>query len=217
MKSLELFLPYLLPQLPGCPEPLALQQLALAARDFCHDTHVIQVVTGPEAVVADEPTYTLTLPSQSELVQIERAWYGNRLLSLIPSIDIGSPLAYAGQVGTTTRESGSPLAAYTTNTTSISLDPPPDTSASLMLTVRFSVKPIVGATSVDDRLFDSWLDGVLNGALYRLCMLPAQPFSNPTLAVAALNLSRYYVSRARAEARVGRIQGDTRVQMRPFA
>ena len=50
MVPLKDFLPDLLPYVVGCPEPVALRALRMAARRFCYDTWVVTVDSGSIAV-----------------------------------------------------------------------------------------------------------------------------------------------------------------------
>lgn len=217
MTNIEAFLKYMRHQLPGCPEPLALQHVVRAARDFCHQTHACRLVTDPAAVIAGDGRYDIMLPPETELVQVIQVWYGTRELRLIAPDDIGNPQAYFEPIGGQTRSPGEPGYAYLLSRAEIGLDAVPDKSASAMLTMRVAVKPTLEAETVPDNLFADWQEAVTAGAVASLAALPGHPFSSMDVATAASMAYRYFVSVARREAYKGRLSAERQVRMRPFA
>ena len=73
MKTWEQFFPDLLPEVTGCPEPVAEHALLRAAQEFFETTKVWRVWTDDIATVVDVIDYDINLPTKSELVRLERA------------------------------------------------------------------------------------------------------------------------------------------------
>jgi len=219
MISLDSFLTRLLPQVPACPEPTALQALLDASIDFCEETQVVRYVTAPVALVAGTGTYALTVPSDTRVSRIIRAWCGSRRLVMVPAAEIDSPLAYVTNTGDATASQGAPTLAYTKTAGSVSVYPLPDTASAstYLLSALVALSPTRAATTVDDSLFNEWVEYIVAGALYRLALTPGTPYSDAAVATAAVAVYRLGVNRARVEANRNRTGGDVVVAMHPFA
>jgi len=62
----------LVPELPGCPEGMLLEALRRGAREFCLKTEAWQIQLASINLVADDPDYTLVLPTSYDAVEIRR-------------------------------------------------------------------------------------------------------------------------------------------------
>lgn len=217
MQSLDVFLPHLQPWLLATPEPLARAALVRAARDFCERTHVIQVTVGPLNAVLGQPDFTLTMPTDQELVRVKRAWWETAELQLVGHEDIGSPLAYTATVGTQTRQNGVPREALLTGPATLTVAPPPNATASAMLTARVVVRPTLAATSLADELYSDWLDAVVAKSALILAGMPGGTMVEATLLATAQQTYAQQVARACDVARRSRLQTSLRVRGAPFA
>lgn len=218
MKTLDAFLPYILPHALGASDPLAKQCLVRAAQEFCRRTLVIQeVFTTSQAVGAGE--YDVDLPSQSQLLRLNAVMVGESRAVLEPVVHATLPVALRGAAGGASPQSGTPTTAYFKTATGKSfwLYPLPAEASTDTVTVRASYAPTLNATSLDDALMDDWLDAMAAGALARLLATKGQPFSDPVMSMAHKQAFEVEVSRGRREGLTGRIVGSPRVQGRSFA
>ena len=212
VKQLTDFLSRLIPMVPGCPQPVALQALRDAAIDFCERTMIVRHVTDPVTVRPGEPTYDIDLPSESAVVRVLNVWYGGSRLELAPAQTVTAHGAYV--IG---GDLGSPTAAYVLEPATVRLFPVPDARQDRALIVQAATKPTRTAKSVAAILFDDWAEAIVGGALARLAVMPGNSFSNPDMA--ALGASQFLagVNAAKLEARKGRVVGDVRVIGRTFS
>lgn len=198
MKKLEYFLPRLLPWCPSAPEPLLYQALIDSAIRFCEESHCVRYITDPITVVADVPEYDIDLPQYQDLARVLRVWYGTSPYAL-PAL--GPTDWVVSDIGM--------LTIYPTPHTAL---PPGE-----FLFMEVATKPTRSATSVADTLWTDWIEGVVGGAVLRICAEPDQPWSNDANASKGAQAFALWRGKAQFEASKGRVRRDTVVQPRPFA
>lgn len=217
MKSLGVFLPYVLPHALGCSEPLAYQALREAAYEFCTRTNIVNQ-TFTVTSIAGQAEYDLDVPTQMQLARLLKvAWGTDRWLTISDRWDVDDALALRGAVNSYDPTEGDPVAAWAEPETSVfKVYPVPDREVDGMFTVTASYTPTDTATQLDDVLFNRWRTGVVAGALAYLQMMPGQPFTANTF---ARHRDRFEteIGRATAEARKGAAMTSTRVKARAFA
>lgn len=218
MKTLDSFLPYVLPHALGASDPLVKQCLVRAAQEFCRRTLVIQEVF-TVSQVAETGEYDVDLPPQSQLLRLNAVMVGEREARLEPVVHATLPVALRGAAGGAEPQVGTPTTAYfkTATGTSFWLYPLPAEASADTITVRASYAPKLNATSLDDALQDDWLDAMTTGTLARLLATKGQPFSDPAASLMNKQMFEVEVSRARRESTTGRIVGSPRVRGRSFA
>lgn len=217
MISLDLFIPLLSPLCPEAPEPLMRQSLARAARELCQRTNILQEVT-TASTRAQVGEYTVDTPStQVNVHQLLGVAYLNQPLPLVAAADVVLPLALRGNVGDATVEYGAPTAVYfkTPSGDAFWLYPVPETLQAGALTVRASFAPKVTATSVDDTLYNDWVDFVVAGAAARLLSMPRQAWTSPQAVMYAAQFEQG-VARAKRDASMGRVKSTLAVKQRTF-
>lgn len=194
---------------PGCPEPTANQALVDAAIAFCEDTLVLREDLATFSTVAGTSTYTLAAPSADYAVQrILHVAVDGWPVEVVPYERIGTPQALSGvpRVAYMTRGAGSVI---------LNLYPTPD--AVLPVVVNTALRPVRGATQLDDLLFDVWPDAIVYGAVSRILAIQNQPFSDPSGSMSAMTLATRLANRARIDGSYGRARGQIAVTARPFA
>lgn len=210
MKSLDLFMPYILPSVAGCPSAAAEQALREAAFEFCDLTLCVQSVCRV-AAVADEDAYPIDSKPQQIPIRLVEAFYGDSKLTSVPIDEVDNASALTGNMDGGDVESGTPVAAFVrTGLCEVGVYPPPNAPVdSKGFVFRVAYAPTRTATSLDDRLYDLWLAYITAGAVARLQEMPGQSFSADPTFMRARFLQG--VSRARADARRGRIVSSMRV------
>jgi len=221
MQALSKFLPYVIPYVQGCSDPMAEQAILSACIEFATSAAVVQTTT-PVSVVAAQQDYDVDIPSQMALVAVQRVFYKNSLLSPVPLNSVLSGLAMQGvDIGDATVRVGAPQAYFLKDPTGdiISLYPIPDTQAAVAngLTIQASFSPTRSATQVDDVLFNSYAEDIAYGAIGRLLGIPGQLFTNTPLATQNLKQFAQGVSSAKAVGRTGQLVSSSRVRAVRFA
>ncbi len=196
MKKLEYFMPRLLPWCTAVPEPLAYQALVDSAIRFCEETHIVRYITDPIQVVAGVRDYDIDLPQYADLARVLRVWF--------------APGPYD-------RPSGKPADWVISDIGQLSIYPVPPTDGVDPMFFEVATKPTRSATTVADQLYTDWVEGIVGGAVARLCGTPDQPWSNDVNAGKGEMLYQRWRGKAQIEGSKGRVRRDTVVRPRPFA
>jgi hypothetical protein len=161
-----------MPDVPDCPEPLALNAIRNAAIDFCTQTLWLQEDYGVVAVTAATLPFTLVPPAGLSVAQI------------MVGVMNGIPL-----VSTTIDELDSrvlgwrdarqqPRAYFQPAPGVIDFYPRPAGTDSHDVFLRVAYAPTRTSTSVTDRLYDDYVEDIAAGAIARLMAIPGRPWTN---------------------------------------
>jgi hypothetical protein len=201
---------------------LASQAINSSLIDFCQQTMLYQSLDTQD-VTATKQEYRVALPPNSKLIKILGVWHISDWLPPVSVEAVRSGVALRGAVVTSTN-TVSPLASTPRNyfqksptDTTLQLYPIPVDTIVKGLLVRAAFRPTRTATTVDDEIFNEWVEVIAAGALQRLFAMPAQPFYN---AKAAADYARVFSDGCRAaeiKARMGAAATSSFVRFRPFA
>lgn len=214
MKALSDFYSRILPKVPGCPDPLLRDALVDSAIEFCEQTLIVQVTSDPQDVTKGNGLYELDLPTGQKACATMKVWYGTSELVAAPSEQVDLILAYISSVGGKTPDEGTPKYFYEMSPGVIGIYPVPDTTRTSYLSARVATKPSRTATSLDDILYEDWIEAVCGGTVSRLMSIPAQAFTNDPAQYEYR--FRQGIGRATNIRIRGRINGSLSVQQRPL-
>lgn len=219
MAKLSDFLSLVLPFVPGCPEPVALQHIRNTCIDFCMASHVWQQTLEPITTVADTNIYGIDAPLTSDVIEIKHAWYKSTRLKIING-DVRDIKAefYNSEFPDAHVIKGDPrtlLVDYEQKVFSVS--PVPEDAVSKALTIRVALKPTRNTMTVPDFLLTDYEYAITQGAIGRIAEIPAQAFTSTAMALSAK--SAYAVERHNAAVRANKTfaRSQTSVAQRPFA
>lgn len=169
---------YVLPEAPGCSDPLAEQALRDAAIEFCERSGVWVHAPDPENIVAGQAAYDIDLPQGAALAQIK-------------SVKIAGQKEPLGQRSVDWLDDNVEDWATATGTpkyyTQLSDDeflivPVPDTAITAGLIVKLDVKPSRSSTGWPGWLNERYQEDIVTGAKGRLLEKQSHQWSNPGLA-----------------------------------
>ena len=217
MVPLSKFLPYVLPHVSGCSDPMAEQVIRSACVEFCATTLVIQELS-TATLTAGVSDYDIDVPTGSVLVKVLGVLVEDTWLSPHSLESVRSGLVLRGATANTQAVTGSPMGYFqkTPNSTSITVSPVPSATVSNGLAVRAAFAPSRAAQSVDDTLFENYAEDIAAGAVSRLLLMPGQPFSAPAMAGAYRAQFDVAARKASIRARVGQVAVASRVQPSHF-
>jgi hypothetical protein len=191
----------------GAPEFLVERVVRESATEFCVKTDVYRLEPETIQVISGIDEYDLTIPNGTELNHIIDVYRGHRTLQ---PVSYSRLLEVKGD-GTTT---GQPRCYSQLQSTSFYVAPVP--SASETLSVLYSVKPTSTASSIPDYIGKAYREPIVHGALYRLQMMPNQPWSDQGSAQANKSLCDQRTAQVLREVRYGYGGGSMTVKSRAF-
>lgn len=168
MKTWDKFFLDVMPDVPGCPEPIAEHAIKRAAQEFFESTRVWRVWMDDITTALNNSEYDIGLPRNSELVRIERATLAGREIELATADCLPADWK--------TNSSSLPASIHTVDRKTVTLLPAPK-AISVML-IEVTLKPGSSAAGIDDFLFDQYAETIAIGAKARLMKQPGKPYTN---------------------------------------
>jgi len=214
MKTLESFLPEILPDVPGCPSDMAIRALRNTIVEFCEKSLIHQETLDAITVYENTTDYDLEPPKNYRVQKIMKVWYlGQELEALAPD-GIGLPDAYRTGIAGYTASKGPPAGYTQKDVDTFTILPIPDQKYASSLTMRVALVPLRTVTEVADFLFEIWGETLGFGTKARLMLTPGKPYSNTE--AANFNQVRYVtgLNDARQRALRGNVRSDLHVTLR---
>lgn len=171
MTDLEVFLPRIMPYVPGCPEPTAMAGIIRAAQLFCERTRLWRAED--QFNVTPDSYNIACAPAGADLYEVEHASLDGNTLR---PTSIGD-LDYQRD-GWRSEESG--VAQWFTQTELGSVTLVPPTTGSLKLSMF--LRPSEDAEQLPDFLAQLYRQEIADGALAEILMTPGQSFTDPSRA-----------------------------------
>lgn len=214
MKTLESFLPEILPDVPGCTSDMAIRALRNTIIEFCEKSLIYQDTMDAVTVLQGITDYDLEPPKDYRIQKIMKVWYlGQELEALAPD-SIGVPDAYRTSITGYNPSSGPPAGYTQKDVDTFTILPIPDQKYVASITMRVALVPLRTVTEVVDFLFEIWGETLGFGAKARLMLTPGKPYSNNE--AANFNQVRYMtgLNDARQRALRGNVRSTLQVKLR---
>ena len=171
--TLEQFLPEVLLECPGVPNPVAVNALRNACFDFCRDSLLWNETQAQVTVVAGTATYVLTPPTDTQIVSVLSLNVNSKYAVYPWPMDA----VVAARPGWASA-SGAVEGFVQPQPGTITLIAVPDTDGYVIPTVAYA--PTRSAATVDARLYNQHLETIKYGALWKLKMMAGQPWADPS-------------------------------------
>lgn len=199
------FLPEVAIDVPGCPQPVAVNAIKNAVRDFLRRTR-LQVVELPAAdIVADTGLYELTAPAGHELVGVESVAVA---AAFITPLTKQQALARYGATWKTETGTVAHYVNEVPNELRLVRVPSADDVGGLVIEV--SVVPDVAGTGPEAWVASKYLETIAAGAKYRLQMMAGVDWSNPQAAELARRVFETGVASGASDKSAGTGKDTTR-------
>lgn len=207
--TLDQFLPLMLIELPGCPEPLIRQALLRAADEFCRRTHAWSELQEPIRLEPGVRDYELDVPSGATVSAVLSVHAGSTQLRPVNTTELQRlmPDWHTAQASSPAYYNLVPERGV------LSIFPTPSEHALGSIVVRAAYTPTLSATTLPDFLGQRYMDAITGGAKAILMAILNKPWSNPQL----VPLHRGQLDNAMAEAAAEELHGRTvgSVSLRP--
>lgn len=176
------FLSRLLPDVPGCPDSLALQAVVDAAVELFDETDIWVLLGDPQRLVNNEPNYEPDSVTGARIGKIRSVWCGRRELVFKDSRQLTDVLP-----DWQTARSSEPTYYNSPDNVSIRVYPTPLAVTGSTISIEASYVPrddMSGSTdpTIPDDLGMRLRDTILAGARSRLMITPERKWSNERLA-----------------------------------
>lgn len=185
------YLPYVLPLVPNCYDEQAVAAIRNTCIDFCRDSLFLQQDLDSISVNAGQGTYDVDTPNGYILGQVLGIYYLSRKLERKSQTELEKLYTRNWQV-----LQGTPQVYTQLNPDQITLVYTPAESVTGAITGRFSYIPTRTSTSIDDMVFERFLDVIVDGAASRLMATPNQPYSDANASIAYQRVFRDGCQRA---------------------
>lgn len=167
------WLPEVLPQVPECPELLAINAIRNACIEFCLQTNWWQDDYGTTAITTAILPYAFVTAAGVGVAQI-----------LVAKLK-GTPLADTNineldsKIVGWRAATGDPRALFQPLPGVADFYPRPAGTDSYDIFMRVAYTPLRAATTVDSTVYEAWMEEIAAGAIGRLMAIPAKAWSNP--------------------------------------
>lgn len=207
------FLDYVLPQVPGATNEMALQEIKNTIIDFCEKSLLVQVDHDPVTAINGIMDYDFEPDSGRLVTKIIRAWYKGKPLEPVGPDEINTPSIYNTLSGALVRRED-PRLITQKDARSFSVYPIPNETVANAITLRVALKPTRSSTTIEDVVFEDYAEIIGHGAISRLALSPDKPYTNPQLAMARNALYMAGLNVARDRALKGYVRTNTHVKLR---
>jgi len=175
----------------GAPEPLIIDALITALRDFCNQTRFWRQELPPINLVTGQSIYNLNSPADTEIVVIVQARSDH---FLVPS---SVNLLDRNLSGWRDMLAPRPTFYFQPTMNSIHVVPKPSGNISNGLNVIAALRPSRNATTIDDEIYREFGNEIIAGAKAYLQIAPNKPWSSPDHATANMTAFSSAIERAR--------------------
>ena len=208
--TFDQFLPEIYPEVAGVPHPVAVNAVRNACFDFCRQSLIWNEFQDDETYTAEVAEYQVVAPADAQVVQILSIGLSDGRTLYPQSVDdiVAVRPQWRSHVGT--------IECYVQSS--------PDTlrfvsipDAGGTYTVQAAYAPTRTASSVDDLLYNLYLESIKHGSLAKLKAMSGQPWSDPAGAAAHQQIFVQGISRAVTERTRGNSRASLRVANQWFA
>lgn len=206
------FLPEVAPFVADCPQVILVNAIRNAAIEFCERTLIWQSNIGAMDLVAGTGEYTISVPTDTTLVEIMSAWYNNRLL--IPKDQDG--LTRIFRLDDWRSVEGAPRYFTRTSSSIMQLVPRPTENETDVVGVRAALAPTRIATGVDSEVYEDYLMVIAVGARAYLHGMHGQTFYDPGMAMELRRQFMAGIGHARIKVNKGQTRSAPRIEFQYF-
>lgn len=215
MTPYESFFPYILPEVPGAPEPIVLMAIRNSAIEFCERSLILTRDHDPITLRPNVIDYDLEPPIKETLImKIQQAFLnGTKIDAMAPDF-VKDAATYNRRYDGYESAPSLPKAYLQKSEREITVWPVPDKVYRNGLTMRVSLKPTRDSDQVEDVVYEDYAEVIAAGALFRLMSSAGKPYTN--LEMAAVNKVAFDrgVNTAKLRANTGHTRANLSVKLR---
>jgi len=214
MSAYEDFFPYILTEVAGVPEPVAVMAIRNTCIEFCEKSLVLTRDHDPVTLVEGKTDYDLEPPGGYIVVKVMRAWLETREITPAAPDFVTDPAVYNRLFSSYQSAPNLPQTYLQKTERTITVWPVPDKRYRNGLTLRVALKPTRSSNEIEDVVFEDYAETIAHGALYRLMSSVGKPYTNLEMAAVHKSLFEQGLNVARNRATHGNTRVDLRVKLR---
>jgi hypothetical protein len=215
MTPYESFFPYILPEVPGAPEPVVLMAIRNSCIEFCERSLILTRDHDPISLIPKVIDYDLDPPiSETVIIKVQRAFVEGSPINALAPDHIHIPAIYNRAYEDYEENPSTPQYYLQKDERSITVWPVPDKRYRNGLTMRVAMKPTRSSESVDDVIFEEYAEVIASGALQRLMSSAGKPYSNIQMAAVNKMMFDRGVNNAKLRMNAGHTRAALSVKMR---
>lgn len=207
--AFDLFLPEVLPECPGVPEPVAINAIRNASFDFCRRSLVWSEFQDAEPYQADIAEYQVSAPTNAVVALVMGITLDEKRTIYPASVDEISAGRPAWRTAT-----GAIEWFVTSDPDMFRFVAVPDVDGTYVAQVAYAPKRT--ATTTDASLYNLYLETIKYGALWKLKSMQGQPWSDPAGAAAHYQMFQQGIGKAITERSRSNSRAALRVASVPF-
>lgn len=195
MATIDSLIPRVTVHVYNAPRNFIRQSILETTREFCRGSGFWREDLTPTDTEADVHTYALTLPADTEIVDLEDVYFSTKR-SLEPKT--GAQLNRINNQWRT--QAGEPYYYMRVDNASVRIVYTPAAAETDAIQVRAILQPALTATTIDDKILNDYDEAILHGTLYRVLRTPGKAWTD-------LNLATFYEQSFRARIDVAKSRG----------
>jgi hypothetical protein len=210
--KLEDFFPYVLAEVPGCPDPTAKLALLSTCIEFCRETLAWSEILDPVRLQDNVADYEIESPREAYPLTVRDVWLNGRRLRPITMLALQESMP-----NWAVAKSNEPVFYNSAEERGlIRVFPIPEHVTGQSLTMRAAYTPTLTAQTVPDFLGQRHHEVIASGAKGRLMMMLGTPWFNAEMGAYFKQMFDNGVTRSRIEEAHDRVQGSVTVPSRTF-
>lgn len=214
MALYEAFFPYVLPEVPGAPEPAVVLAIRNACIEFCEKSLILTRDHDPVTLVQGIVDYDLEPPTGYLVVKVQKAWLENNILDPLAPDFVRDASVYNRLFTSYESAPNTPKYYLQKDERSITVWPVPEKRYPSGLTMRVALKPTRASTEIDDVIFEDYAETIACGALSKLMASAGKAYTNVEMAGVHAGYFQKGINVARQRAGHGHVRSNLSVKMR---
>lgn len=175
-----------LAELPGVPQPLAVNAIRNSAIDFCEQSKVWVVDVDPMSSISNQANYEYEPDAGADVIGISQAWYNGVEILPRTSAQLQTELSSYGVPWA--KVSGIPSFYNSERADEFILAPYPIEAMESAIEMKVILRPSRTSIGMEKWILDKYFQHIAAGAKARLCAMPGKPWSSPDLVNFNINI-----------------------------
>jgi hypothetical protein len=200
-----------MPDVSGVGLDVAKNAIRNAAIEFCDKSWAWRVDHNPIDAVLNTGSYAYAPPANTKVAMPLRVWFNGQELEALSTHEINR-LYPKWDTVTGTR----PFYFVQEQLESLLVVPAPNAALVGAITLKVAIKPTRASASIDDQIWEKYLEQIACGAKAKLRMMKRKPWSDPAQGQAELAQFAQYIAEAKLAADRGFVRSTGRVRAHFF-